>query len=116
MADSIYNMTCLPKDVVNTILVYTGQFRIENGNLIGIIPKDDERYEILSKIRRQHYYHTDQEPDMVYARIYIQVTTRKFFEISVEPLYQGYVWRCRVHEYPHTDMNPTHVLYERIID
>jgi len=104
----------LPKDIIHTILLFTGRFRIENGKAIGIIPKDDERYHILLK-SRNHSYRTNEEPDEVYVRRYVQVNTKKFFEISIESYDDAYIWKCRVHAYSCTELGPTHDLYERII-
>ena len=111
----------LPKDIIHTILLFTGRFRIENGKAIGIIPKEDERYQMLFKKMqlksRQYYsYRTNEEPDDVYVRRYVQVNTKKFFEISIEPYDDAYIWKCRVHAYPCTELGPTHELYECIIE
>ena len=46
----------IPIDIINHILSFDNRFRISNGVPIGIIPKDDYRYNILKKVCKFHDY------------------------------------------------------------
>lgn len=46
----------LPKDVVHAILLFDPRFILRNGELVSIIPKDDERYSILHFMTRTRTY------------------------------------------------------------
>lgn len=98
-------LSTLPQDMINKILMYTGKFRIENGKPIGIIAKDDERYRMLEKREHRRIY-KNIGLNMYSVTVFVQVSTRKFFEISVEPIDTDYVWICRTHSYLNFPVNP----------
>lgn len=49
-----YLFANLPPDTINLILQYYGRIRYKNGIYSDIFAKNDERYTILSNIRRPH--------------------------------------------------------------
>uniref|UniRef100_A0A6C0I4S7 Uncharacterized protein n=1 Tax=viral metagenome TaxID=1070528 RepID=A0A6C0I4S7_9ZZZZ len=46
----------LPEEVVHLILLFDPRFKLRDGQIVSIIPKDDERYKILHTITRTRTY------------------------------------------------------------
>jgi len=104
----------LPKDVIYHILQYTDVFRLEKGKPIGIISKEDERYNLLEKRRHKPIY-KNIGLNMYSVLVLVTVNSRKFFEISVEPTNEEgteYIWKLKTHSYLIFPVNPLSSHYE----
>ena len=73
----LMNMNKLPLEMLDQILAYEGRFRIRNGKLMRLIPKNDPRKIVLSKITQLKY---NKKTTTLY--VVLLITKYKFFEIS----------------------------------
>jgi hypothetical protein len=64
-----------PSEIIYTILIYTGKFKLRNGKLYSIIPKNDIRYNILQYIPKPLTFSSN-------SFIYLELQFKNNFENS----------------------------------
>lgn len=78
-------MEKLPMDVINHILSYNKHFRIRKGKIVNIIPKDDERINILMTIP-------------IFKTNYIFIKKEGHYDVYIDsvPCRDYFIWRMVV--------------------
>ena len=71
------NMNKLPLEMLDQILAYEGRFRIRNGKLMRLIPKNDPRKMVLSEITLFNY---DRITDRL--SVELRINNYKYFRLS----------------------------------
>ena len=73
----LMNMNKLPLEMLDQILAYEGRFRIRNGKLMRLIPKNDPRKMVLSEITLFNY---DRITDRL--SVELRINNYKYFRLS----------------------------------